>query len=158
MKVMIVSVGTPKMPGLAEAIRDYESRISHYFKFESAEVRQQRIGPGSDSGTIIEKESRALLDKVQPGLELIAIDERGVSWSSEQLAGYLGELAVGGAAGVAFLVGGPLGLSDELRGSARRVLSLSSFTLPHEMARLLLAEQIYRAGTILRGEPYHKGG
>ncbi|NIN71313.1 MAG: 23S rRNA (pseudouridine(1915)-N(3))-methyltransferase RlmH [Gemmatimonadetes bacterium] len=158
MKVMIVSVGTPRMPGLAEAIRDYESRISHYFRFESAEVRQQRIGPGADSGAIIEKESRALLDKVQPDLETVAIDERGVTWSSEQLAAYLGELAIGGGAGVAFLVGGPLGLSDELRGNARRVLSLSSFTLPHELARLVLAEQIYRAGTILRGEPYHKGG
>lgn len=158
MKVMVVSVGTPKMPGLAEAVREYESRISHYFKFESAEVRQQRIGPGADTDAIIEKESRALLDKVGPGLELIAVDERGTTWSSEELAAYLGELALGAAAGVAFLVGGPLGLSDELRSRAVRVLSLSSFTLPHEMARLLLAEQIYRAGTILRGEPYHKGG
>jgi 23S rRNA (pseudouridine1915-N3)-methyltransferase len=158
MKLMIVSVGTPKMPGLAEAIREYESRIAHYFKFESLEVRQQRIGPGSDTSAIIASESRALLDKVPSDLELVAIDERGASWSSEQLAAYLGELALRAGAGVAFLVGGPLGLSDELRGAARRVLSLSPFTLPHEMARLLIAEQIYRAGTILRGEPYHRGG
>ncbi|UCC85107.1 MAG: 23S rRNA (pseudouridine(1915)-N(3))-methyltransferase RlmH [Gemmatimonadota bacterium] len=158
MKLMIVSVGTPKMPGLAEAIREYESRIAHYFKFESAEVRQQRIGPGLNTGAIVEKESRALLDRVPPELEIIAVDERGACWSSEQLAGYLGELAVKAGAGAAFLIGGPLGLSDELLSGARRLLSLSSFTLPHEMARLLLAEQIYRAGTILRGEPYHKGG
>jgi 23S rRNA (pseudouridine1915-N3)-methyltransferase len=158
MKLMIVSVGTPKMPGLAEAIRGYESRISHYFKFESAEVRQQRIGPGSDTSAIVEHESRALLDRVPPGLELVAVDERGVTWSSEQLAEYLGELALGAEPGVAFLIGGPLGLSDELRRGVRRLLALSSLTLPHEMARLLLAEQIYRAGTILRGEPYHKGG
>lgn len=155
---MIVSVGIPKMPGLAEAIREYESRISRYFKFESAEVRQQRIGPGADRCAIVEQESQALLDRVPPGLQLIAIDERGVSWSSEQLAAYLGELALGAEAGVAFLIGGPLGLSDDLRNGARRLLALSTFTLPHEMARLLLAEQIYRAGTILRGEPYHKGG
>ncbi|MGD2153329.1 MAG: 23S rRNA (pseudouridine(1915)-N(3))-methyltransferase RlmH [Gemmatimonadales bacterium] len=155
---MIISVGTPRMAGLAEAVREYESRIAHYFKFESLEVRQQRIGPGADTSAIIAKESRDLADQVQPGLELVAVDERGVSWSSEQLAGYLGELAVGARPGVAFLVGGPLGLSDELRDGARHVLALSSFTLPHEMARLLLAEQIYRAGTILRGEPYHRGG
>lgn len=158
MKLMIVCVGTAKMPGLAEAIREYESRISRYFKFESVEVRQQRIGPGADANAIVEKESRALRNKVQPGLELIAVDERGETWSSEQLAAYLGELALRAAAGAAFLVGGPLGLSDELRRGARRVLSLSSLTLPHELARLMLAEQIYRAGTILRGEPYHKSG
>ncbi|UCC72719.1 MAG: 23S rRNA (pseudouridine(1915)-N(3))-methyltransferase RlmH [Gemmatimonadota bacterium] len=157
MKVMIVSVGTPKMPGLAEAIRDYESRLAHYFKFESLEVRQQRITPSADTGALVEKESQALLDKVEAGLELIAVDERGAPWTTEQLAEHLGKLAVESKPGIAFLIGGPLGLSSGVRGAAHQMISLSAFTLPHEMARLLLAEQIYRAGTILRGEPYHKG-
>jgi 23S rRNA (pseudouridine1915-N3)-methyltransferase len=89
---------------------------------------------------------------------VVAVDERGAAWSSEQLAAYLDSLGVQGKSGVAFLIGGPFGLSDDLRQASHRLLSLSAFTLPHELARLVLAEQIYRAGTIVRGEPYHKGG
>jgi 23S rRNA (pseudouridine1915-N3)-methyltransferase len=155
---MLISVGTPKMPGLTEAIRAYEARIAHYFKFETLEVRQERITPSSDEASIVQSESQALLDKVPPGVEVVAVDRRGVSWSSEQLAEYLRDLSVHGRPGTAFLIGGPLGLSDSIRRAARHTLSLSSLTLPHEMARLVLAEQIYRAGTILRGEPYHKSG
>jgi 23S rRNA (pseudouridine1915-N3)-methyltransferase len=157
-KVMIVSVGTPKMPGLAEAIQDYEARAGHYFRFETLDVRSERITRGSDEGRIVQKESDALLEAVPAGMEIIAIDQRGVPWSSEELAGYLETLAVQSLPGVAFLIGGPLGLSDSLRCTAKKIISLSSFTLPHEMARLVLAEQLYRAGTIRRGEPYHKSG
>ena len=158
MKIVLISVGAPKTPGLSAAISDYESRISHYFRFETVDVRPQRITPNMEPKMIVKKESEALLAKVPSELELVALDERGVPWSSEELAAYFNKLAVQGKPGAAFLVGGPLGLSDELRCEARRVLSLSSFTLPHEMARLVLVEQIYRAGTIVRGEPYHKGG
>jgi len=157
MKIVLISVGAPKMPGLSTAISDYESRISHYFKYETVEVRPHRVSRSSEASTIVRKESEALLARVPGELELLVLDERGVPWSSEELAAYLEKLAVQGKPGAAFLVGGPLGLSDELRCTARRVLSLSSYTLPHEMARLVLVEQIYRAGTIIRGEPYHKG-
>ncbi len=158
MKVTLISVGSPKAPGIAAAIREYESRVARYFKFEALEVRSQKVKPDRDKGSIIEKESAALLAKVRQGLEVIAVDERGDSWTSEELASYLGELGVRGSEGAAFLVGGPLGLSQSLRSSSSRVLSLSSLTLPHEMARLVLVEQLYRAGTILRGEPYHNAG
>jgi 23S rRNA (pseudouridine1915-N3)-methyltransferase len=155
-RVVVISVGAPKMTGLATAIADYESRVAHYFKFEALEVRQQRIQPSRDANVIVEAESRALLEKVPSGLETVALDERGHPWTSEQLADYLNHLALHALPGVAFLVGGPLGLSEGLRDTVNRVLRLSSLTLPHELARLLLAEQLYRAGTILRGEPYHK--
>lgn len=158
MRVIVISVGTPKMKGLAAAIADYESRVAHYFRFEALEVRQQRIPPSGDEKAIAEVECRALLAKVPPGLEKVALDDRGVTWSSEELAEYLNQLALHSRPGVAFLVGGPLGFNDALRDSVDKVLSLSSLTLPHELARLVLVEQIYRAGTILRGEPYHKSG
>jgi 23S rRNA (pseudouridine1915-N3)-methyltransferase len=156
-KVLLIAVGAPKSRGLASAIRDYERRIGRYFRFEAIEVRPQRVRRGVASGSIVESESAALLDRVPAGFEVVAVDERGDGLSSEDLARYLEELAVRGRPGVAFLIGGPLGLSDALRSRAQRVLALSSFTLPHELARLLLVEQIYRAGTIQRGEPYHKG-
>jgi len=157
-RVVAIAVGAPKSPGLAAAVEDYESRISRYFKFEALEVRPHRIPPGGNTAAIVDKESEALLAKVPAGLEVVALDERGVPWSSEELAAYLEKLAIQSKPGVAFLLGGSLGLSDSLRCAAHRVISLSAFTLPHELARLVLVEQIYRAGTIQRGEPYHKGG
>ncbi len=155
---MVISVGAPRARGIAAAIAEYESRIPHYFKFETVEVRPQRLGGNVDRDTVVEKESGALLERVPDGLQVIVLDERGKSWSSEELARYLEDLAVHGQAGAALLIGGPLGTSQSLRERADHVLSLSSFTLPHEMARLLVAEQLYRAGTILRGEPYHRAG
>ncbi len=113
---------------------------------------------GGETSAIAAQESETLHRRVPEGLEVVAVDERGIAWGSEEFAAYLGDMAVLGKAGVAFLIGGPAGLSQELRVAADRVLSLSSFTLPHELARLVLTEQIYRAGTIQRGEPYHRGG
>lgn len=157
MRIVVIAVGTPKQPGLAAAIREYESRIARYFNFETVEVRP-RNPPSGDTASIMEAESTTLLDRVPDGLEVIALDRRGVTWTSEELARYVQNLAVYAKPGAAFLIGGPSGLSESLRSRAARVLSLSSFTLPHELARLVLAEQLYRACTILRGEPYHKGG
>jgi 23S rRNA (pseudouridine1915-N3)-methyltransferase len=157
MRVIVASVGTPKSSSLATAIQEYESRISRYFKFEAIEVRQQRTRTAADVDRAISKESADLLARIPKGLEVVALDERGTAWSSEQLAAYLDSLGVHGKSGVAFLIGGPFGLSETLREASNRLLSLSAFTLPHELARLVLAEQIYRAGTIVRGEPYHKG-
>lgn len=154
----MLSVGSPKGRGLGPATRDYESRAARYFKFETIEIRGQKIGAGRTEADVIERESAELLARVPSDLEVVALDERGVSWTSEALAAYLSDLAVLGKPGAAFVVGGPLGLSSDLRQRADQVLSLSSFTLPHELARLVLAEQIYRAGTIQRGEPYHRGG
>ncbi len=158
MRVVVLAVGAPKNRELAGAIREYEARISHYFSYDAREVSRQRIPTSGDTRSIPETESRSLLGKVPAGFEVIAIDQRGERWSSEQLSDHLDELALHGRPGVAFLIGGPLGLSEAAREEADRVLSLSSFTLPHELARLVLVEQIYRAGTIRRGEPYHKNG
>ena len=102
-------------------------------------------------------ESGRLLSRVPDGLELIALTRGGKQMGSEELSGYLQELGVRSSAGVAFLIGGAHGLAQDILTKARRRLSLSAMTLPHEVARLVLAEQLYRAGTIARGEPYHKG-
>ena len=158
MKIVVIAVGAAKSPGLAAAIREYEARVSRYFKFEVMEVRGQRITARRSEADVIESDSEELLARVPQGLDVVAVDERGDSWSSEALAAYLSDLAVLGKPGAAFLIGGAFGLSGDLRRRADRVLSMCSFTLPHELARLVLTEQLYRAGTIQRGEPYHKGG
>jgi 23S rRNA (pseudouridine1915-N3)-methyltransferase len=101
------------------------------------------------------REGERLLERVPAGALLIACDERGDRLTSSEFAGLLVQ-ARDAARDVAFIVGGAFGLDDAVRGAAARSLQLAPWTLPHELARLVLAEQLYRAGTIARGEPYHK--
>ncbi|MQA88818.1 MAG: 23S rRNA (pseudouridine(1915)-N(3))-methyltransferase RlmH [Gemmatimonas sp.] len=155
MKVTIVCVGRPRRT-LAEAIETYEGRVARYFDFETAEVKESP-GRGRAAEQVVRDEGERLLARVPPQHELIGLHRPGKAWSSEQLARHLAEAALRSAAGVSFVIGGAYGLSDEVLNRAGHLLSLSAMTLPHEMARLVLAEQIYRAGSINRGEPYHKG-
>lgn len=155
MEIVTAVVGTPSTPGMARAIRTYEERARRYFRLEVEEV------PAASRSTRREtrrEEADALLRRVPAELETFALTRRGKGLSSRGLARYLDELATYGLPGAAFLVGGAHGLAPSLLEEADHRLSLSPLTLPHEMARLVLAEQLYRAGTILRGEPYHKGG
>jgi 23S rRNA (pseudouridine1915-N3)-methyltransferase len=100
------------------------------------------------------KEGDRLLERAA-GSSIVACDVGGRAMTSEEFAGWL-QAAREGARDLCFVIGGAHGLSDAVREQARSTLSLSAFTLPHELARLVLAEQLYRAGTIVRGEPYHK--
>jgi 23S rRNA (pseudouridine1915-N3)-methyltransferase len=154
-KVWVLAVGRPGVL-LADAVAEFEKRAGRYWNFESIEVKEERAHKGLDDEVIRRGESDRLLERAPAGAELIALTRDGQSWSSGQLARYFGDLQMSGKAGAAFLIGGALGLSAQAIGRAQRQLSLSPMTLTHEMARLLLTEQIYRAGTILRGEPYHK--
>lgn len=155
MKVMLLAVGRPKGE-LAGPIAMYEERARRYFSFETVEVKEFRSRRG-EATRAMEEEGRSLLARVPPGVELVALHREGRPWSSVRLAEYLAELSVRASPGAAFVIGGAFGLSDEILRRADHKLSLSALTMPHELARLVLAEQIYRAGTIARGEPYHKG-
>jgi 23S rRNA (pseudouridine1915-N3)-methyltransferase len=154
-KVWLLAVGRPS-PLLADAVAEYEKRAARYWNFESIEVKEERARKGLDEEQIRQAESNRLLERVPTGFELLALTRDGQSWKSAVLARYFEELAMSGKSGVAFLIGGALGLSSDLIRKANRQISLSTMTLTHEMARLVLTEQIYRAGTITRGEPYHK--
>lgn len=156
MKVLLVAVGRPR-GSLAEVIGDYEGRLKHYYSFQAIAVREERLRASGDVGRVRQEEGRRLLGAVPPGAEVVALHETGTEWTSVQLSEHLQQRALDGSPAVAFVVGGAYGLSDELLAGADRRLSLSAFTLPHEIARLVMTEQLYRAGTIGRGEPYHKG-
>lgn len=152
----MLAVGRPAAL-FAPAIQEYERRAARYWPLEVIEVRAVKGTAGWTDEQLRAEESKRLLARVPSSVELIVMTRSGGdAWSSTRLARYLGELAVQGSEGVAFLIGGPLGLSDHAVRAADRRMRLSTFTLPHDLARLLLAEQLYRAGTILRGEPYHK--
>lgn len=155
MKVTLLCVGRPRGT-VAAAIDEYEHRIVRYFRFDALEVKESpRRG---QSVELVQKdEAERLLARIPDRTEVIALHRSGTSWSSEYLANHLAEAALRSAAGITFLIGGAFGLHADVLDRADILLSLSGMTLPHELARLVLAEQIYRAGTIARGEPYHKG-
>jgi 23S rRNA (pseudouridine1915-N3)-methyltransferase len=155
-KITVIAVGRVRDP-LREAVAEYEARAGRYWKLEVIEVDAGARGPKSDAEQVMAAEEQRILAQLPAGAELVALTRVGEAIGSAELARFLEQLAVHSSPGVAFAVGGAYGLGAGVLGRARRRISLSALTFPHELARLLLAEQLYRAGTILRGEPYHKG-
>jgi 23S rRNA (pseudouridine1915-N3)-methyltransferase len=154
-KITLVCVGRPRGP-VADVIAVYEKRIPHYFGYEAVEVRETP-GRGRSASQVSAEEGERILARVPGQGKVIALHRLGPAWSSERLATWLGEVASHGFPGVSFVIGGAFGLSPAVLDRADESISLSAMTFPHEVARLMLAEQLYRSGTILRGEPYHKG-
>lgn len=154
MRCTVVAVGKPRDAALAAAIREYEGRAARYWPLEVIEVREEPAR-GASPDLVREREGERLLAKVPAGTALWACDVEGTAHRSDGFARWLQGEREGGR-DVAFVVGGAFGLSPAVRARARGALSLAPWTLPHELARLVLAEQLYRAGTIVRREPYHK--
>lgn len=155
MKIVVAVVGKARHPGLAAAAADYEARAARYWPVETLEVREQRDvgGPGGKGSSL--REGERLLAAVPRGAHIVACDPGGKEMTSEVFAAWVQKMRES-ATDLAFLIGGAHGLSDAVRSAARTRLSLAPWTLPHELARVVLAEQLYRAGTIARGEPYNK--
>lgn len=152
MRISVVVVG--KARGLAPVLGDYEARAARYWRMEVVEVPQAR---GRDASDVQGREAKAIRARLRPDYLWVAVTRGGRTWSSLEMARWLERFSQGPKRGVHFLIGGAFGLAEDLRSECGATLSLSSFTLPHDFARLVLAEQLYRAGTILRNEPYHKG-
>ncbi len=150
----MLAVGKPRHEGLAGAIRDYESRAARYWPLDIVEVKEES-GRSASPALVREREAERLLDRLPTDARVVACDPGGDVLDSDAFASWLGTQR-DNAQSVAFMIGGAHGLGDAVRRRAHRRLSLAPWTLPHELARLVLAEQLYRAGTIARGEPYHK--
>ena len=156
MKVRLIVVGDVRGV-LADSVRAYEERIGHYFRFEVEEVEAGTRKGKDDPDRVKAAEGERILSRIDPTEEVVVVTRDGKQWSSRELADRLAAWGVEGRAGVVFVIGGAWGFDPAVLARANRRLSLSAMTLPHEMARLFLSEQIYRAGTIMRHEPYHKG-
>ena len=154
MRLVVAAVGKPRDRHLAAAIDEYETRAGRYWPIVVAEVRDAS-GRGVCPAETKRREGERLLERLPDGAMLFACDERGERLASSDFAALLVG-ARDAARDVAFVIGGAYGLDDAVRRAAGRSLQLAPWTLPHELARLVLAEQLYRAGTIARGEPYHK--
>jgi len=153
MKLIVAAVGKPRNAALAAAIEHYEGRAARYWPLEIREVREENAR-GAAASTVQQKEAERLTARLD-GVTLVACDEAGARMTSVTFAKFLQD-ARERATDLAFVIGGAFGLADSLRSRAQTRLSLAPWTLPHELARLVLAEQLYRAGTLVRGEPYHK--
>ena len=153
MRIVVASVGKPRDAALAAATREYEARAVRYWPLEFQEVREEPARSAT-ADLVREREGERLL-AVATGMRLVACDEHGRSMTSPEFAQWL-QKERESARDVAFVIGGAYGLARTLLEKATIKLALSPWTLPHELARLVLAEQLYRAGTIVRGEPYHK--
>lgn len=154
MQFVVAVVGKPRDANLAGAIREYETRAGRYWPLQVHEVREEPARSGS-ADLVREREGERLLAVVPTGAQVVACDPNGKGMTSEAFASWMQKLRED-ARDVAMLIGGAYGLSDAVRQRAQVKLTLAPWTLPHELARLVLAEQLYRAGSILRGEPYHK--
>ena len=154
MRLVVAVVGKARNQALGEAIRDYEKRAARYWPLDVHEVREERAA-GISVDKVIEREWQRLADKLPDRAQTVTCDIKGRAFNSTQFAEFL-QSAREQDRDLAFLIGGAFGLASDLTSRSSVKLSLAPWTLPHELARLVLVEQIYRAGTIVRGEPYHK--
>jgi 23S rRNA (pseudouridine1915-N3)-methyltransferase len=156
LKLRIIVVDRTRSSFLKEGESFYLERLRKYVQVEWVEVKPAKIRKGRPEQEILGTEGAAIARKVAPRDYLVPLDRSGQQFDSEALAAWLESLSTLTEGWVSFIIGGPLGLSKELLDRASKILSLSRLTLTHEMSRLLLLEQLYRAFTILRGEKYHK--
>ena len=154
MRIVVAAVGKPRGAEVAAAIHEYETRAARYWPLEVREVREEPARSATVDA-VREREGDRLKAAIPAGARIVACDPTGSGMTSEAFSAWLQEEREA-ARDVAFVIGGAYGLSAALRASSSRRLLLAPWTLPHELARLVLAEQLYRAGTIVRGEPYHK--
>lgn len=153
-RATIVAVG--KLKGwAADGCDDYLGRLRRHFPVEVIEVAEEDMNRRSPE-EVLSAESRRLLKRIPEGAHVVALDrENGKQYTSAKLASRLGTLGLTGRSQVAFILGGPLGLSSEILDRAGEVTSFGPITLPHALARLVLLEQLYRSVKISRGEKYH---
>ncbi|MDQ0200993.1 23S rRNA (pseudouridine(1915)-N(3))-methyltransferase RlmH [Neobacillus ginsengisoli] len=159
MNISIVTVGKLKEKYLRLGIDEYLKRLSAYAKVEITEVADEKAPEELSELEMLQvkqKEGERILAKISQDTYVIALAINGKMQSSEELANTLDKLATYGKSKIAFIIGGSLGLSEEVLKRSNEQLSFSKMTFPHQLIKLILVEQIYRAYRINRGEPYHK--
>jgi 23S rRNA (pseudouridine1915-N3)-methyltransferase len=154
-RILLIAVGRGMPAWVAQGFGEYARRMPPHCPLELVEVPAGKRGKHADTARIQRGECRRVLAAVPAGARLIALDERGQAWKTRQLADRLAGWLQEGA-DVALLVGGPDGLGPDCRHQAQGLWSLSALTLPHMLVRVVVAEQLYRAWSIVSGHPYHR--
>ena len=155
MKITLLVVGKTDASYIRDGMNEYLKRLKHYINFNFEVIPDIKKGKNTSVEIQKQKEGELILSKLGPGKELHLFDEKGKLFSSKEYAQFINKKMVSGPKELVLVIGGPYGFSPEVYQQAISKISLSRLTFSHQMVRLLCVEQIYRAFTILKGEPYH---
>jgi len=159
MNITVISVGKLKEKYLKEAIDEYTKRLQRYCKMSIIELQDEKTPDNASEKEELQiksKEGEAILKNIKDNSFVIALDLKGKMLSSEEFSSYIEDLGVSGKSDIVFVIGGSLGLSQEVITRSNYKLCFSKMTFPHQLFRVMLLEQIYRGFRIMKGEPYHK--
>lgn len=159
MNITLITVGKLKEKYLKQAIDEYSKRLSRYCKLDIIELPDEKTpdnASANEEKQIKEKEGRGILSKIKDNSYVIAMDLKGNQITSEEFASFIDRCGVTGNSNIVFVIGGSLGLSEDVLRRANYKLCFSKMTFPHQLFRVMLLEQVYRAFRIMKGEPYHK--
>lgn len=159
MKITVLCVGKVKEKFYRDALAEYAKRLSRYCRFEMIEVADEMTPDKSSAAEeeqIKEKEAKRLLSKIKEDAYVCTLEIAGRKLSSTEFAGWINQAGISGKSNIAFVIGGSLGLHSSVSARSDYALSFSDMTFPHQLMRVILSEQIYRAFRIINGEPYHK--
>lgn len=159
MKITVLCVGRIKEKYFTDAVKEYAKRLGRYCKLEILEVMDEKIPDGAGKAledAVKQKEGEKLLSRLREGAYVIALELEGKKLDSMAFSERLEKLGVHGVSHIVFIIGGSLGLSEEVKKRADEAISFSDMTFPHQLMRVILLEQIYRGYRIINREPYHK--
>lgn len=158
-KVTLVAVGKIKEKFYTEAVAEYTKRLSAYCDFEVVEVKDEKTPDNpsqAEKQMVLDREAERIISKIPKGAKVITLCVEGKQMSSEKFAEMLLKTVTDGTSKVAFIIGGSMGLSEKVKKLSSLRLSFSEMTFPHMLMRVIFAEQLYRAFTIIEGKTYHK--
>lgn len=155
MNLKLITIGKTSDSWLKQGVEVYTKRMIHYLPFEYMEIPDVKIAKGTSEAEVKRLEGLEVLKRIDSSAFLIILDEQGKEFTSEELASHLQKRMNAGIKTLVFLIGGPYGFSEALYERANEKMSLSKLTFSHQMVRVFAVEQLYRAMTILRNEPYH---
>ncbi len=159
MNITIISVGKLKEKYLKDAIAEYSKRLTRYCKLDIIELQDEKTPDNAsekEEELIKEKEGRAILSKIKENAFVVAMDLKGKQLTSEEFANFIENQGIVGNSNIVFIIGGSLGISQEVIKRANEKICFSKMTFPHQLFRVMLFEQIYRGFRIMKNEPYHK--
>lgn len=155
MKICLLVIGKTDAVYVRQGLEEYEKRLKRYISFEIKVLPDVKNVKSKNEGLQKEKEGELILEQLQPADVVVLLDERGRQYTSVEFSAYLAQKMLGGIKRLVFVIGGPYGFSEAVYGRGNEKISLSRMTFSHQMVRMIFAEQVYRAMTILKGEPYH---
>lgn len=155
MRIILLTVGKTDIGWVREGLEIYSSRLSHYVPFSIIEIPELKNTSALSKAQIKDKEGELILKTIRPSDRVVLLDERGKEYRSVEFADEIRKMTLGGGKDIVFVIGGAYGFSEAVYARCDGKMSLSRMTFSHQMVRTIFTEQLYRAFTIIKGEPYH---